>query len=155
MIKIERLTYRELMENYGDPGTKKGLQEIRSNLIRIMVPFTLQPHNVTAIMCHQYIADAYRESLEEILDYYGLEYIEKFGINKFAGCFVTRKTSSGDWWSIHSWAMAIDHNPHLGAFGSPSIMPYQFVNAFKKHGFGWGGDWKGRKDGMHFSATGT
>jgi hypothetical protein len=29
------------------------------------------------------------------------------------------------------------------------------VNAFKKYGWGWGGDWKSSKDYMHFSYFGN
>ena len=155
MIKIERLTYRDLIKNFGDPGTDEGLQQIKSNIVSVQVPFLLQPHDIKIVKCHKYVADAYAEALEEVKKYYGEKYIEKFHLNRFAGCHVVRETGDGKWWSIHSWGMAFDHNPDLGKYGPPSIMPYHFINPFLKRGFGWGGNWHGKKDGMHISATGT
>ena len=66
-----------------------------------------------------------------------------------------RKTVSGTSWSAHAWAAAVDINPEQNPFSSQGIlktnMPRDFRQAFKQHGFGWGGDWDSVKDAMHFS----
>ncbi len=66
-----------------------------------------------------------------------------------------RKTVSGTSWSAHAWAAAVDVNPDDNPFSSKGIlktnMPREFREAFKQHGFGWGGDWDSPKDAMHFS----
>lgn len=58
--------------------------------------------------------------------------------------------------SFHSWGVALDINPGT----NPNCpkgetckydMPQQIVDIFKKHNFGWGGNWKSLKDYMHFS----
>lgn len=66
-----------------------------------------------------------------------------------------RKTVSGSSWSAHAWAAAVDINPEQNPFSSQGTlktnMPRDFREAFKQHGFGWGGDWDSVKDAMHFS----
>jgi peptidoglycan hydrolase-like protein with peptidoglycan-binding domain len=66
-----------------------------------------------------------------------------------------RKTVSGTSWSAHAWAAAVDINPEQNPFSSAGVlktnMPREFRQAFKDHGWGWGGDWNSVKDAMHFS----
>ncbi len=100
---------------------------------------------------HKHIAGAVIEALQEIKDYYGYKYIAANGLDKWGGCFAVRKTVSGKRPSVHSWGLAVDYVPALGAYGVPAITPYPIVNAFKKRNFIWGGDWS-VPDGMHFSA---
>ncbi|MBI4738626.1 DUF2272 domain-containing protein [Candidatus Woesearchaeota archaeon] len=56
--------------------------------------------------------------------------------------------------SMHSFATAIDINWDTNPMRDDGIlqtdMPKCFVDAFKKFGFSWGGDWGKRKDAMHF-----
>jgi D-alanyl-D-alanine carboxypeptidase len=76
-------------------------------------------------------------------------------------------------WSMHAYGLAIDlnpiENPYTGC-GRTRIkesVPYldrskrrrgmvtpAVVEAFRSVGWGWGGDWTGTKDYMHFSANG-
>ena len=68
--------------------------------------------------------------------------------------------------------LAIDINPNenceirggvitTGSYWKPGEDPYSIpadgdvVNAFKKYGFGWGGNWRSVKDYMHFSYFST
>ena len=76
-------------------------------------------------------------------------------------------------WSMHAYGLAVDlnprENPYVGCGISyhPDAKPYidrtplrkgmvtpGVVRAFKAIGWGWGGDWSGVKDWMHFSASG-
>lgn len=62
--------------------------------------------------------------------------------------------------SLHSWGIAFDVNwdRNLVVSASASIkekaagcdLPKEFVDAFRKRGWDWGGDWKSVKDYMHF-----
>lgn len=67
--------------------------------------------------------------------------------------------------STHSWGIAFDVNwdkNFVVAANAPQTvraagcdLPKEFVNAFKKRGWNWGGDWLSVKDYMHFQfATG-
>ncbi len=162
MIKIKPLNYRDLLTEFGNPDTAEGLDRIRSSQTTIHLPFPLVQggRETWKIECHEYCAAAYRDVLEDILDRLGLETIKKYGLNVFHGCHVERRIidpktwKPGLWWSIHTWGMAFDHVAALGPNGSPSIMPWHFVEPFLLRGFGWGGHWQ-TQDGMHFSVTGT
>lgn len=62
--------------------------------------------------------------------------------------------------SEHSYGTAIDinvpYNPMHDGPNSPSLYAVtpEVVEIFRKHGFSWGGDWKGTKDYMHFTYLG-
>jgi D-alanyl-D-alanine carboxypeptidase-like protein len=81
-------------------------------------------------------------------------------------------TASGNW-SNHAYGHAIDlnpiENPYIGCgkVYDPRMAPYvdrskrrkgmvtpAVVRAFRSIGWGWGGDWSGTKDYMHFSTNG-
>ncbi len=68
-----------------------------------------------------------------------------------------RQTTSGGSWSAHAWPAAVDINPEKNPFTTNgrliTDMPAEFVDCFKKAGFGWGGDWGRVKDAMHFSLS--
>ena len=82
--------------------------------------------------------------------------IEKAGLQKeiktYDGCYVERRVRGRQTISLHSWAMAIDLNASLEQLGKTNTQwSGQFVAIMKATGLFWGGDWKGRKDNMHFS----
>jgi len=82
-------------------------------------------------------------------------------------------TSPTHHWSMHAYGEAIDVNPienpytGCGVTRTKASIPYLdrsrlrrgmvtpvVVAAFRSVGWGWGGDWTGTKDYMHFSANG-
>jgi hypothetical protein len=77
------------------------------------------------------------------------------------GTFLWRKIAGTSRLSPHSWGIAIDLNPRLGAYwrgakkrGEEVEMvrnqyPQEIVEIFEKHGFIWGGKWS-HFDLMHF-----
>jgi len=150
---MKRLNYRDLFGLFGDPATQEGKDKIKNSLVTIISPFDLS-NGQNKILCHDYIAGSYISALNDILNYYGEQFIIDNGLNEFNGCFCHRKISgAGDWWSIHSWGLAVDHMASRGPYGKPPLLPMHFVEAFIDNGFGWGGRWK-IPDGMHFSVTG-
>ena len=57
--------------------------------------------------------------------------------------------------SLHSFGIAIDINDDVNCNGcTRSDFPPEVINAFKSHGFRWGGDYHGKKDPMHFEWLG-
>jgi hypothetical protein len=79
----------------------------------------------------------------------------------------------GSSWSMHAYGLAVDLNPRENPYVGCGIsyhadakryidrMPLRkgmvtpgVVRAFRAIGWGWGGDWTGVKDWMHFSSTG-
>lgn len=84
----------------------------------------------------------------------------------------TGGTSTGHW-SEHAYGLAVDlnpiENPYVGCGRTrerasrpylnrsrlrPGMVTPAVVQAFRSIGWGWGGDWTGTKDYMHFSASG-
>lgn len=56
--------------------------------------------------------------------------------------------------SVHAWGGALDINAATNPLRPDLVtdMPANLVAKAKELGLGWGGDWKSRKDPMHFSA---
>ncbi|MDO4976720.1 MAG: M15 family metallopeptidase [Eubacteriales bacterium] len=82
-------------------------------------------------------------------------------------CYSYRQKNGGSGLSSHAYGSTIDinyrSNPQIqpghntGGTYAPGSDPYsvtpEVVKLFKKYGFAWGGDWKSKKDYMHFSLT--
>lgn len=74
------------------------------------------------------------------------------------GTYNCRKIAGSNNWSLHSYGIAIDLNPSKNPYNSTKTdMPEAFrkdVKSIKtnngKQVFGWGGDWSGTKDTMHW-----
>ncbi len=56
--------------------------------------------------------------------------------------------------SNHSWGLAVDLDAQSFPLGSSKRLPQWLVDLWKSKGFDYGGDWKGRKDPMHFEFNG-
>lgn len=121
---------------------------------------------VSKIGCHKLIADPLKSALGEIAAK-GKEWIEKYGLNIYAGCFNYRKSRGGQTLSDHAWAIAIDLNPDAngnqttwnpGAKASNGTcqMPKEAVRIFQKHGFqvGFKRSDGTRRDMMHIAYVG-
>jgi len=69
------------------------------------------------------------------------------------GAFNCRRTVGGTSMSKHAWGCAVDVNWGTNPFGSRLVtdMPRWFVQLWRDEGWGWGGNWRGKKDAMHFS----
>lgn len=72
---------------------------------------------------------------------------------KTIGCWNVRyKRTATKQVSLHALGLAVDINAEQNPL-SPALvtdMPGEFVEAFKKEGFTWGGEFSGIKDAMHF-----
>lgn len=150
MNKITPIKYSELELKCGDPGSTDGM-------VKTCFPFTLYLNGDKSLPCNNFygskrIADAVIDAYDEILDIYGIEFIRENGLDEYGGCFNHRASRGSERLSVHSWGMAIDIIPSKGKYGSPCLIPYHYIQAFKDRGFIWGGDWE-TPDGMHMSAV--
>jgi hypothetical protein len=72
-------------------------------------------------------------------------------LRTFGGCYNFRTKRGGSALSTHSWAIAVDVNPGTNRMGTAGDMAPGIVEIFRRHGFKWGGDWRGaNRDPMHF-----
>ena len=101
---------------------------------------------------HRKIVPALTAAFNEIWEKCGKDQakVDKTGASDFGGCFNIRQIAGSNSYSNHSWAMAIDLSPAMNGFNMKSTLSSIVVDAFKRQGAFWGGDYKGRKDPMHF-----
>jgi Lysozyme like domain/D-alanyl-D-alanine carboxypeptidase len=58
--------------------------------------------------------------------------------------------------SNHAWGLAVDLDATKNGLGSTKTsFPKFVITTFARYGFAWGGDYKRRKDPMHFEFTGS
>lgn len=124
------------------------------NLINIIPPFQMyyNKHELKTIRIHRLCATAFQAVFNEVFDKCGHDQkkVDATGISDFGGCFNIRKIAGSDNWSNHSWACAIDLSPGSNGFNMKSTLSTIVITAFKNQSARWGGDYKGRKDPMHF-----
>jgi len=77
-------------------------------------------------------------------------------LKTFDGCYNVRYVRGSDSvFSMHSWALAIDLNAKDNPLSSFGTWSDRFIRCFTDEGWIWGGDFKSRKDPMHFEWCGT
>jgi hypothetical protein len=146
------ITIQQLNTKYGVPN------EAGTYLTTIILPypFLYDGKPVSKMRCHKLVADKFLAVFNDILAHYGLEEINKLGINKYGGCFNYRKMRGGSQLSRHSWGVAIDLDPQrnllketsaTARFARPEYKP--MIDIFYKHGFVSLGREK-NYDWMHF-----
>lgn len=145
----------EIIATFGEPGDT-------SRFKTIYLPYPMRiawdkTKVVSKMMVHELAADSLQSIFQEILDTYGLEKIQKLGIDLFGGCYNFRKMRGGTQWSVHSWALAIDLDParnglkqtsKTAQFAKPEYKA--MIDIFYKHGWYNQGIEKGF-DWMHFT----
>lgn len=146
----------ECLKLFGNPSSK-GWQA--KNTVRVPVPWAMSMGNIPirSIEINKIASDSLARVLQKIWDRcdHTQSKVHAAGCDCFSGSFAVRLIRGGKAPSMHSYALAIDidapHNP-LGApadktnFKSNSLV----VQSFKEEGWVWGGDWRGRRDAMHF-----
>lgn len=125
-------------------------------LIRIKPPFMMyydKKPMKTGILVNRMCAAEMMAAFIEIWEKCGQDEkkVAATGASDFGGCFNIRPISGSGNWSNHSWACAIDLSPGTNGFGKgKGTLSNIVVDAFKRQGALWGGDYKGRTDPMHF-----
>lgn len=137
---------------YGDFQHKGWANEY---LVRIRPPFVMYYEGrpmMNGILVNKRCGPAMMAAFEEIWDKCGRDQkkVDKTGASDFGGCFNIRRIAGSKNWSNHSWACAIDLAPRTNGFNAKGTLPSLVIAAFKRQGARWGGDYRGRKDPMHF-----
>lgn len=142
---------------YGDFNVK-GWQDL--NLTHYTAPFMMYYTKIPlrhGILVHRKIVPALTEVFDEIWDKCEKDQakVDSTGASDFGGCFNIRRIAGSNNWSNHSWACALDLSPGTNGFrqDDSTTLSGIVIDAFKRQGFCWGGDYHGRKDPMHFEAV--
>lgn len=149
---------------YGEPGDN-------SNIVSWTPPYTFyysanrvangNAQVLKTLKLHKDVVSQFTNAFTEVLTTYGLEQIQKLGLNTTSGTYVVRANrNDASKYSLHSWGIAIDmlagENPNKGRTSKTtppatfSTSEYtKFVNILEKHGLYSLGKYKD-KDWMHF-----
>ena len=122
------------------------------NIVSFDLPYPLlyDGKPVTRARCHELLVENFIQAFAAIKAA-GLENECK----NYGGIFAKRNIRGLSHPSTHSWGIAIDLESAKYPLGSSKRFPQGVIDAFKNAGFMYGGDFKGRKDPMHFQfATG-
>jgi hypothetical protein len=144
---------------YGDPRGPHGVNEswFSNNVVRVIPPWKMlyAGKPIVSIAFHKKCADALAAALDEIWIACGKDQktIEKNGLQEYGGSFAYRLIRGASTISNHSFAIAIDLAPSRNGLGTKGTMPDFAVKAFDNQGFRWGGNYKTRKDPMHWEAV--
>lgn len=167
MAKWPQDTMAAKVAFYGDPRGDNGVDEewFAQNVVRVVPPFEMRYAGkpIKSIAFHKKCVDALKAALDEIWEVCGKnqDTIDKHGLSEYGGSFNYRLIRGSSAISNHSFAIAIDIAPSKNGLnapdadhdGHPGVFPQFAVEAFKRQGFRWGGDYKGRTDPMHFEAV--
>ncbi len=147
----------EIIEVFGNPNSSNFET---NNIITFDLPYTLfyDKKPVNQARAHKLAVDNFIK---------GFKNVEDAGLAKqfveFNGIYAKRNIRGRDRISLHSFGIAIDMEAFditvgdvtAHQLGSTKRFPDKIVECFTSVGFFYGGDFKGRKDPMHFQlATG-
>lgn len=140
-----------LIDFYGEPGP-----QVEAQLVPVVPPFKMyfEGNPINSIKFHKKAAGALAAAFEEIWEHYGKDQskINALKISVYDGAYNPRKIrGSATKWSNHAYGAAIDLDAAHNGFGTGhGTMPQPVIDAFKRQGARWGGDYHGRTDPMHF-----
>lgn len=155
MARWPRDNQADLIKFYGNPGAKSFYSD---NLVKVFPPFNMKYDGkpMPYFMFHRKAAPAISRALDAIWEHVVRDQsiLDREGVSDCAGTYNPRFVrGSKSKWSNHAYASAIDLDAKANGLGQEGDMPRYVIAAFKKEGFRWGGDYKGRKDPMHFEAV--
>jgi hypothetical protein len=128
-------------------GNSNDPQFEADNIVLFTLPYPLlfDGKEVKRARCHRLLVDNFLKAFQDIKDA-GLE----SEVKNFSGIFNKRTQKGGSRPSTHSWGIAIDLEAEKFPLGSSKRFSDEIVKIFTEAGFLYGGDFKGRKDPMHF-----
>ena len=153
---------KDAADFYGDPRGGDGQLSdawYRANIVRLVPPFPLVygSDKVLRVAVHRKCAVALYDALTLLTLYPNWD---DGRTRLFGGSFNFRPKRGVAELSMHAYGCAFDFDP-LNNPMRPELTPTGFqsdspiVRAFRSVGAEWGGDWRGRKDPMHFQFART
>lgn len=173
--------YKQIVEFYGNParGGELNRDWYTANIVRMDLPPGMvmylswdKSQKVKSILIHRKCKDSLYAIFQEIWNHVRIEYkkthpnestehydnacreeLHRLGLDLFGGSFNFRPIRGRTSLSTHAFGCSLDIAPETNQLGNAhGSMPLWVVEIFKAHGWTWGGDFKRRKDFMHFQA---
>jgi hypothetical protein len=120
-------------------------------LFPLPYPLIYEGQAVKHARCHNLAVDNFVQAFKNVNDAGVADQFKEF--NGIYNRRAIRGQASNA--SLHSWGVAIDMGASTHKLGSDATWPQAIIDAFESAGFFWGGNFKSRKDPMHFQlATG-
>jgi hypothetical protein len=135
----------EIIATFGNP---KSPDFEAKNIVLFPLPYPLYygTQKVTRSRAHRLAVPHFIKALENVYDRGLAGEVKHYG-----GIFAQRpKRGQSSHMSTHCWGIAGDFEPAKYPLGSPARFSDAVVKCFADAGFFYGGDFKGRPDGMHF-----
>lgn len=152
--KIPPYGYDEIIATYGDPTrfvSNPGVWEAKI-LDAFELPFsvTFGGARVTHMRAHKLAVPVFKAVFADIKAAGLTELVQEFN-----GLYAFRtKMTNHVHLSTHVWGIAIDLNASKFPLGSTARQDGRLIDIFVAHGFTYGGDFHGTKDGMHWQLAG-
>jgi hypothetical protein len=143
--------FTSISDVYGQPGNE-------SNLVQFNFPYEMKLYGDTPIKshrCHKLCKSDLEAILETARDELGMDFIRKYHLDHYDGCYNYRRMRGGSSVSRHSWGIAIDIAAEYNGNHTrkpQAEMPGEFIEIFQRFGWKSGGAEWGR-DYMHFQRT--
>lgn len=124
------------------------IERVAPLIVRFDLPYPLfyEGKPVNHASCHRLIVENFIQAFTAIKELGLTDECKNYG-----GIFAQRSIRGQSAHpSTHSWGIAIDLEPQRYPLGSLKRFPEPIIKAFADAGFFYGGDFRARKDGMHF-----
>lgn len=146
---------------WGDPcgGDTVNSRWYAENMVDVVPPWKIfmESHPVLRFKFHKKAKDSLDRIFAFVWD--ELEHdqtkVHELGLDVFDGAFNYRAIRGSENLSNHAFGIALDLNAAKNPLGAPKgtfTLDHPWVKAMHVEGWRWGGDYKGRKDLMHFEA---
>lgn len=135
----------EIIAAFGDLDDPRFEAE---NIVQFALPYPLRYDGKVVLKsrCHRRVVEVFQGVLEAI-SMAGLQH----ECASYGGIYASRPQRAHPRFpSTHSWGIAIDLEPERYPLGSQKRFPPAVVDIFTSAGFTYGGDFRIRKDPMHF-----
>lgn len=144
MLQDAPIGYKEIVRVFGDCDDPKFEAK---NIVIFPLPYPLwyDGNQVLRSRCHKLLVENFTAVFEEIKEQGFTEQVKNY-----AGIYNKRPIRGRRKPSTHSFGIAIDIEPSKYPLGSAMRFPQEIVDIWRKYGFHYGGDFKNRRDPMHF-----
>lgn len=140
------VTSKQCLDKWGDPTTT---EDEGKYMVMWDIPAELEVGVIPKrLYCNKALIGPLTQAIKNLITTGCIKELKTWD-----GCFNIRKKRALSSMSLHSWGIAIDVNAAWNQLNQTPTLSAKFVKCFTDAGFNWGGNFKGRVDGMHFQLS--